>query len=170
MSISELGDIAINALKTGNTLQHEVREVLKHGSTEDAKQVIITAVEELKLWSEAEIMDSGDVSLRKQTNNLINDISRICKEKIGHSLRCKAKKPCHKYVMEIYNEPAPKVKPEPAAHTPIETLPDTNEQIRHLVKTRPVSIMTEMFSVYGDNPNLLKDIFVEAKDLLDKEG
>ena len=175
MFYSDLGEIAISALRTGNSLQSEVRNAIKDGSLSTAQKIIITAVEELKSWSEAEIEEKGDVSLRKQTNNLINDISRICRESIGYSLRCKAKKPQHKYVMEPYNapekgpKPAPKVKPETTADT-ITNMEIEDEAIAHLVKMRPVSVMAEVFRVYGDDPENLKAIFTNAKEFLDKQG
>jgi hypothetical protein len=101
---------AVNSVKEGSKFQTQIREFIDEdaGSPEIVAEMVADIVTDFRREIEPWVMDIDDTKVRrKSTNNLINDVSRICREKLGHTLVCVSKKPFHKYEAREVNVPVP---------------------------------------------------------------
>ena len=92
-----LSSEAMLALESKGKLQETVREICDRHAPTDSGQIIANEVSKFRADA-ADWIDKGDVQARrKQVNNVINDISRICRELIGKSIVCVSRKGGHRY-------------------------------------------------------------------------
>ena len=108
---------AVKAMEGKSTLQSEIRtcisDAIGRGTPSDA---LFTICEEMGAFRNTiensmiscEADEDVRKSLRKQANNIINDVSRICRESLGYSIVCKAKKPSYAYKSKSYIPKTPK--------------------------------------------------------------
>ena len=78
-----------------NTLQTEVREVLASGTSDCTLPIICSEVQIFKKEAnEKQLSLTPEASkiFQKTVNNIINDISRICREVTGKSIVCTSRK------------------------------------------------------------------------------
>jgi hypothetical protein len=135
--MTALNEKCLEALRCGVSIQQSVRKVLSIMHEDNAADHI---AEEMGLFRQAAdtIIDaapagSEQVAVRKRVNNVINDVSRICREEIGKSIKLKARKGGYVYKAEDW-EPKPKATPSPAAavSSDVETINKLKEQISEL--------------------------------------
>ena len=121
--MSELATRCLDALSTGVSVQQEVRTIISaHTRNEDASLYI---AEQMGKYREAadKIIDAAPEeqrkSLMKRVNNVVNDVSRICRDEMGISIKLKARKGGYVYKPEAWvptvREPKPSDDEEKAA-------------------------------------------------------
>jgi hypothetical protein len=120
------GDVvssALDAVKGGAKLQSTLRTYIeecheidwKHEITANAVASMCTTFHsKVSKWANAGEYEEGAIdsvkARRKAVNNIINDISRICRAELGHTIRCTSRKGGHVYT-------ASKVAPTPLRTT-----------------------------------------------------
>ena len=92
MSIrSELIDAAVDAVHSSGKVQSIVRDFLNDCTDKEyALEIIAESVGTFR--KDMEVWIDNDTDKRKRVNNVINDVSRICREAVGYSIQCKTRK------------------------------------------------------------------------------
>ena len=105
LTIDSLVATAMDALITGNNLQSVVREMIM--SDTKSLDTVAEAVGVFRYEAEAFINEDPDSVLarRKRVNNIVNDVSRICREITGKSIVIKSRKDGFVYTVR---EPKPR--------------------------------------------------------------
>lgn len=89
-----LSAAAIEAVKNNASVQQEVRDIIANYNGPEtliAKEITIFR-RDIEGWID-QASGSAETKLRrKQVNNIINDVSRICRELIGKSIVCTSRK------------------------------------------------------------------------------
>lgn len=162
---------AVEALESTGTVQGFVRETLAEiheGSArrDEIKAEITEEMSKFKQWSEDTYLptqvDRKDVPAgRKRVNNVINDVSRICRAEAGFSVQLTSRKGGYKY--HAVDAPPGAITKHDSSHTPNKV-----EKISHHCKLYPVQTMVEMFREYDREK--LGTIFAKAKRRLDEEN
>ena len=153
----------MDGLTSATSIQKSVRDTLESAlSVNTGLREVCGAVAEFKTYTEEHMpTDAIDAQgQRKRVNNLINDVSRICREVTGKSIRCTSRK--GGYVYEAL-EPAPRPKkytigvkfgePVPAEwSTPVDLELGSYDQdyIKEQVRNHPLSVLDTMLDVLGD--------------------
>jgi hypothetical protein len=96
ISITDLVEMAVDASKTGGKLQSSVRkfiedrlEIENYGEVAARVGDVITIYRnEIEDW----VMQNETKIRRKVVNNIINDVSRICRDELRHSIVCTKRK------------------------------------------------------------------------------
>jgi hypothetical protein len=172
-----LHDLAIEALTSGASVQAEVRDILAKTDETTALVIISTQLAQFRTDVEHIVNSSDDPSsVRKKANNIVNDVSRICREVTGKSIVCTSRKGGN-YVYEA-KTPTPRATPSPARIVPpVEPVYnkqvslsdfDAYEVVQHCVSLVPQSVLTEIIRKYGNDKFL--EMCREAKDTLDKQA
>ena len=158
----------VEGLKSATSIQESVRNTLHFASTQpEGLSEVCAAVAEFKTFTEERINPDSEEAQgeRKRVNNLINDVSRICRELTGKSIRCTSRK--DGYVYEAL-EPAPRsttTKMPEGWSAPVESSARTTydaEYIRGMIKEHPLSVLDEMLDILGDR---FTDTLREVVDL-----
>jgi hypothetical protein len=128
-NINEIVSNAMDSLKTGNRMQTSIREMLRDTTVLKITRADMTAraCEEFRLQAENWVLEhdkSEHADLRKKANNIVNDISRICRKEVGHTIKCKKRKPVYVYEAEVVT---PK-EPAPSSPPPAPTVDVTDEE------------------------------------------
>lgn len=151
--VTRIRDEALRAMKDKGTLQAIVRELL------GSKKVYPTEAHTLNIicegvaqFKEASILSDEYFNNRKATekivNNIINDVSRICREITGYSIKLKSRKGGYKY------EP---VKYEPRTSTRTSTI---KAEVSPYIPVG-VAIDKEIATAFiKDNPRTAIDILI----------
>lgn len=110
--INNLYNSMTEAFTNGRTVQTAVREFIndnRHNTPETAELI----AETISQWRQTNnnIIESDDH--RKVINNIINDVSRICKKEISYKIVCKSRKE-HVYVAEPVEAKEPVIETETA--------------------------------------------------------
>lgn len=149
--MTALNEKCLEALRCGVSIQQSVRKVLSTMMPENASAHI---AEEMGLFRQAAdtIIDAapvgpGQVAVRKRVNNVINDVSRICREEIGKSIKLKSRKGGYVYTAEDW-EPKPKAIPVPAESSDNETIKKLEQKVNEL--KAKVAIKEAILGVYRD--------------------
>ena len=170
-------DAMLNSLRYGSSVQKEVREFIE-GEDGRLKEGIASAVARVcanfKRDSELEISilsieDKKDY--RKRTNNIINDVSRICREMLGFSIvNTKRSKRVYEYAAVRYDKEAEKIIKiikelgDPVDYTAISS-PVVNcirehfDSSKHCVKPDPEKV-EEFFPLFGREGDPAYDCYV----------
>lgn len=168
-------DAMLNSLRYGSSVQKEVREFFEgeDGKLEDIASAVARVCADFKRDSELEISilsieDKKDY--RKRTNNIINDVSRICREMLGYSIvNTKRSKGVYEYAAVLYDKEAEKVIKElgdPVDYTAISS-PVVNcirehfDSSKHCVKPDPQNV-EEFFPLFGRKGDPAYDCYLWA--------
>lgn len=110
--MGKLSDAAIGALEGRNNLQSEIRNIVDNNDPSFAADIIAKEVgvfrSEAQPWIQAADTTESIAHRRKQVNNIINDISRICRDSIGKSIVLVSRKGGYTYDAI---DPKPRAKP-----------------------------------------------------------
>jgi len=85
----------MEGLASSTSIQESVRRTLEEAITvASGLEIVCGAVAEFKDYTEEHMtpIESEQQGQRKRVNNLINDVSRICREMTGKSIRCTSRK------------------------------------------------------------------------------
>ena len=137
--MEDLFDAACNAVVHGSNVQQTVRDMLADPemSVDDRLHVVCHEMGKFKDWSEDAFV-FGDKDKRKAVNNVINDVSRICRNTHNKSIRCIRRKGGHVYDAV---DPAPKKTASTAGGaTPIAGISRTEAGIA-FVKANPYTAL-----------------------------
>lgn len=94
----DLTNSMVNSFNTGTTLQSTVRDFIQTTvhegySGKDAADSVASSVTDFRESIEPTILASTDQKgMRKKRDNVINDVSRICRELLGYSIVCTSRK------------------------------------------------------------------------------
>lgn len=156
---------AMSSLKSGCKVQSVVRDFIKENHALPSRgtaDLIADQVAEFKSESETYISNEVETErqqdVRKQVNNIINDISRICREALGYSIKCKSRK--GGYVYESYE------------HTPWTAAPsETYEDIATPAKTRAEIDLEALREMIHDRPKEMLQILIDmhGKETIGRE-
>jgi len=148
MNANELMQLAIDSTMSGTSMQEGVREVLDelYGMDKVVEAVEMYRNEMEDVW----VANAGDDQIprrRKVVNNVINDISRIARGKVGKSIVCVKRSYPYKYDAV---DPKPKATPEPKPDP--ELMGDAEydsvldwPQIRHACNIDPEGVIQRLF-------------------------
>jgi hypothetical protein len=105
--IDQMAKAGSQAVRTGTKFQGDIRwyiaDELEHGQTDDKiatdiADVVTLLRSDLNEWLAEPEKGTDEYKLRqKQFNNVINDVSRLCKKALGHSIKCTQRSPVHFY-------------------------------------------------------------------------
>ena len=166
MNTEELKQLAIDSTMSGTSMQEGVREVL------DEVFGLDTVVEAVEMYrNEMEdvwVANAGDDQIprrRKIVNNVINDISRIARGKVGRSIVCVKRTYPFKYDSV---EPKPKAAPEPKPTPEPATVSGTMgmvdwPMIRQACGDDPQGIIQRLFDETADIDELGRMFLDELK-------
>ena len=139
----DLTNSMVNSFNTGATLQSTVRDFIQTTvrdgySGKDAADRVAASVTDFRESIEPSILASTDQKgMRKKRDNVINDVSRICRELLGYSIVCTSRKE------GIYEAqvPAPrKVAASPATPSPADVCSRMHfDNTKHIVIPRSIS-------------------------------
>jgi len=163
----------VDGLASSTSIQEGVRNTLEvAGTVSQGLDTVCAAVAEFKGYTEENMPEDAMEAQghRKRVNNLINDVSRICREMTGKSIRCTSRK--GGYVYEAL-EPAPRTSktipaewttPTPAFVEDDDRSPLGYDQdyIKQQIKSHPLSVLDTMLDVLGDR---FTDTLREVVDL-----
>lgn len=147
-----LSDAAMDAVKSAGSVQAEVRDLIANNPSH--RSVIAEEIGVFKTKAEATYID-GDAVKRKQVNNVINDVSRICREEGGYSIRLKSRKGGFVYHAVDNASVAPrkvsKPKPKPSAEPIFPGKPPiTTEEAIDWVKRHPQAAVNALVEMHRD--------------------
>jgi hypothetical protein len=122
-TINEIVDNAMNALESGSKIQTSVRGFLEDSPLEpySKSQIVAQAMSEFRTRAEDWINSQPDEFLkenRKKANNIVNDVSRICRNSVGYSIKCSKRAPDYEYTVEPWFKPTPAVSNNSSSVTP----------------------------------------------------
>ena len=86
-------------------------------------------------------IDDDPQGVAKQANNVVNDISRITREKIGLSIRLKSRKDGYIYTAE---------EPKPRAIKPTPFTVDTTPSLRGYLENSPAAALDMLYDILGE--------------------
>lgn len=113
--MGQLSNAAMAALEGKNTLQSNLRNIIDGCDPVTALDVIARECSEFRNEAENWINTASSpeevAQRRKQVNNIINDISRMCRDSLGKSIVCVSRKGGYKYQPEF---PKPRANPVPS--------------------------------------------------------
>jgi hypothetical protein len=156
--IDQMAKAGSQAVRTGTKFQGDIRgyiaDELEHGQTDgkiatDIADVVTLLRSDLNEWLAEPEKGTDEYKLRqKQFNNVINDVSRLCKKALGHSIKCTQRSPVHFY------EAAPVVPPtlvaaepepweEPIAHAAAATV-DAWAEVSGWMKNCPEAVIERL--------------------------
>jgi hypothetical protein len=175
-NMNVLANAAKESLKAGSSMQQEIKNILEDVLCPESmkRETICEAMSEFKTWAEDEFVSVADdkQKARKQVNNVINDVSRTCRESgSGFSIHLKSRK--GGYIYEA-REPVPRASSiPPAMGYPTAKSEDsdfcaediTEEILSDYIAANPVTVMAEIFKQY--DRERLGEIMVMAKKVID---
>ena len=143
---------ARQAVESGANIQSEVRKVIDTQSEREAINTICEGVAEFKEWAEDHFVSAAGIDhvndRRKQVNNVINDISRICRKDLDVSIRCVSRKGGY-----VYKAATPTARPKPTPATPKKAGPydgwSDAEVVEYMAKHKAHAILTEIVKEHG---------------------
>ena len=169
----ELSTACQNSLTERGKVQGMVRDILAHRS--DSLDIIAT---EMGLFRDVAQTKLDDIKhdkeayskALKEVNNVINDVSRICREEVGKSIVLKSRKGGYVYHAVDPNPrvPAPTMHPDVIALNIDVEFPSVYKQAQTFAKQFPVPVMAAMFKEHGTGENFA-EILKDAKQVLDNE-
>lgn len=117
--INNLYNSMTEAFTNGRTVQTAVREFLSEHGPHDPQEAAELVAETISAWRQTNnnIIEGDDH--RKVINNIINDVSRICKKEISYKIICKSRKE-HVYVAEKVEAKEPVIEEPTSEPTPTE--------------------------------------------------
>lgn len=129
-TINEIVDSAMNALESGSKIQTSVRGFLEDSRLEpyDKSLIVAQAMSEFRTRAEDWINSQPDEFLkenRKKANNIVNDVSRICRNSVGYSIKCSKRAPDYEYTAEPWFKPTPAVSNNSSSVTSSVTITNT---------------------------------------------
>ena len=91
-TVNECVDGAISACQKGHEFQKGIRELMEEPTTDEwtLVEVVSNFRNDIERWAVT-------AERKKKVNNIVNDISRICRGTYGKSIVCKKKKPAYRY-------------------------------------------------------------------------
>jgi len=140
---------AIVATKSGGSVQETVRKVLTTQPEKEALSTVCGAMVEFRTTMEDWI--NSDPTLvqdrRKRVNNVVNDVSRIVRESIGHSIVCTSRKGGYVYKAKPWT---PSVRPAKTALPikPAFTFASIEEMSEFVAVNLPVRVLHDMLKRY----------------------
>lgn len=169
------------ALKGNGSLQSVVRDILNENHNSDSGlRVICVGVADFRNEQEPCIRGAIDPAAeRKKVNNIINDISRICREITGKSIVATKRKPSFVYEPK---EPVSKAKASPVASAPAVSSPSPvpvqldwgsmsaegrQKLVQEWMQAYPITSIGILIEQLGDN---FVEAVKEAKDVLDNSA
>lgn len=148
-----LTEVALDALKGGHSLQKNVRDYFNaRGTSGGVINDVADCVSEFRRHAEAYINEGTtdeDVSIRRKVaNNICNDVSRICREMTGFSIKCTSRKN-HTYSPEVYT---PRETAKPSAS---EAMEDADRHVTEAKviaewsKNYPCTVLQSVLDIQG---------------------
>lgn len=102
------------------------------------------------LWPDQK--DPGFSSYNKAVNNIINDISRICREELGFSIVCTSRKSSiYQAMTPKPRKPSVKVTGAPAVEKHLRELSETEsvDAVIKMIRERPTNVLTALINHHG---------------------
>lgn len=174
--MNSIAKAAQKSLKAGSSMQRAIRDVLDSTMAESVKRSIICeAMGQFRAWAQDEFISLADDKrkARKQVNNVINDVSRTCRESDSKfSVRLKSRR--DGYVYEA-TDPVPRAShelpilgmPSPKSESPDFSFEDiTPEILTEFIARNPVAAMAEIFKQYSKDD--VGEIMISAKKIVDE--
>ena len=159
MNIDDLVKAMAEAGVSKGTLQSSIRTFITEADDFDgvvageiAKALSIYRTKAEK-WIHAED-DLGTISMRRKiTNNICNDVSRISRELLGHTIKCTSRKDGHVYTSSPYLPPA-KTTPKTGGvriglEEEIKYLRDQIEKLKNMTCDAPQKVCEELVLIHG---------------------
>ena len=163
--MSALTDRAMDALQAGHGFQTEIRSFIKDKSEMGCtdSHVADDVAHEMSTFRDAaqhfidNAVDAEDlVARRKATNNICNDVSRICRNELGYTIKCIQKKPDYVYSATEWLAPVHSpstTAPTPSGVQPMSTIFAATEKIAELEKKIEMLESTrEAYRAIWENP------------------
>jgi len=151
-----IAEKALDALKGGSSFQESVRDHFNsNGYSIGVINDVADCVSEFRRHAESYINDGTtdeDVRIRRKVaNNICNDVSRICREMTGYSIKCTSRKN-HTYSPEVYNPRAREAKASTASAVEKESADRHVEEAKVIAewsKRYPCTVLQSVLDVHG---------------------
>ena len=159
---------AIVATKSGGSVQETVRKVLTTQPEKEALSTVCGAMVEFRTTMEEWINSDDELvkDRRKRVNNVVNDVSRIVREGIGHSIVCKSRKGGYVYEAKEWTG-APKPAKTALPIKPAYTFTSIDEMTSFVSEALPVPILQAMLKQYTNEQFV--EFVTQAKEALDTD-
>lgn len=155
-AVNSLIDTLTKAVQEGASVQQGVNAMIDDGSECDIPTAIGLFRTKMEDWITLTPLIEDQKTRRKSVNNIINDVSRIMRNRVGKSLVCVKRKPVHRYEL---CEPKPRTTNTHATITStpsIPIVPVENEEknrwtvVREACRDKPESVMVRLFEENED--------------------
>jgi len=159
---------AIVATKSGGSVQETVRKVLVTQPEKEALSTVCGAMVEFRTTMEGWINSNDELvkDRRKRVNNVVNDVSRIVREGIGHSIVCKSRKGGYVYEAKEWTG-APKPAKTALPIKPAYSFGSIDEMSQFVSTHLPVRVLHDMLKQYTNEQFV--EFVTQAKEALDTD-